>query len=86
MSQKGLPDGTKTGRGSLATDQVKALWREAYRIYLNAEGDSYNKKRDRTMRITEVAQRLGVARKVAKRRVKNYEGWQKRTNPTFRKA
>jgi len=81
MSQYGLPDGTKTGKGSLATEEVKAMWRRAYQIYLEAEGDRFDKKHDRTLRLGEVARRLQVTRKAAKRRIKNYEGWQKRINP-----
>lgn len=80
MSQFGLPDGTKTGKGSIAAPEVKALWRQAYDIYLRAPGDPYDKKNDRTSRITEVARRLRVTRKVAKRRVKNYEGARKLGN------
>lgn len=73
MSQCGLPDGTKTGRGSLASDEVKELWQEAYAIYQQASGAPYNKRQDRTERISEVSSKLEVSRKVAKRRIRNYE-------------
>jgi hypothetical protein len=84
MSQNGQPDGTKTGRGSLASKEVKDLWTKAYQIYQNSPGDRFDKKRDRTMRIDEVARQLRVTRKIAKRRIKNFEGWQKRLNPSKR--
>ncbi len=73
MSQWGLPDRTKTGRGSVASDKIKALWQEAYAIYLQARGVPYDKKLDSTERISEVAGKIGVTRKVAKRRIRNYE-------------
>ena len=64
-------------RGSLATPEVKAEWTLAYQIYLQAPGDKYDKKNDRTERITYVAQKLNLTRKQAKRRVRNYEAWQR---------
>ncbi|HEX8069564.1 MAG TPA: hypothetical protein VF546_06410 [Pyrinomonadaceae bacterium] len=64
-------------RGSLATPEVKAEWTRAYEIYLQAPGDPYDKKNDRTERITYVAQKLHLTRKQAKRRVRNYEAWQR---------
>jgi hypothetical protein len=73
MSQYGLPDGTKTGRGSLAGDEVKELWQEAYAVYREAGGVPYDNRQDRTARISEVSSKLGVTRKVAKRRIRNYE-------------
>lgn len=73
MSQWGLPDKTKTGRGSVASDEVKALWHEAYAVYQQAQGAIHDKRIDRTKRISEVAVKLGVTRKVAKRRIRNYE-------------
>ncbi len=80
MSQCRLPDGTKTGRGSLASDEVKELWHEAYAIYQQASGASYDKKQDRTQRISEVVRKLGVSRKVAKRRIRNYEAAKREGN------
>ena len=85
MSQKGLPDGTKTGKGSLATEEIKEMWTRAYQIYQDAEGVPFDKVRDRTMRISAVARKMGITQKAAKRRVKNYEGWQKRINPPSKK-
>ncbi len=73
MSQYGLPDETKTGRGSLASDEVKELWQEAYAVYQEARGAPYDNRQDRTQRISEVSSKLGVSRKVAKRRIRNYE-------------
>lgn len=73
MSQWGLPDKTKTGRGSVASNEVKALWHEAYAVYQQAHGVPYDKRLDRTKRISEVAVKLGLTRKVAKRRIRNYE-------------
>ena len=67
MSQFGLPNGTKTGRGSIATPEIKKLWADAYAVYVRARGE-------RRFRIDTVAMELGISRKVAKRRVKNYEG------------
>ena len=64
-------------RGSLATSEVKAEWTRAYEIYRQAPGDKYYKKNDRTERITYVAQKLNLTRKQAKRRVRNYEAWQR---------
>ena len=85
MSQNGLPDGTKTGKGSLADGEMKATWVEAYRLYQLAPVGIRDLKAERTERIGYVAQRLGITRKAAKRRVKNYEGWQTRIDPSFRK-
>lgn len=64
-------------RGKQATDSVKAEWTRAYEIYLKAPGDRYDKKNDRTSRIDFVAQELKLTRKQAKRRVRNYEAWQR---------
>ena len=85
MSQNGLPDGTKTGKGSVADEQTKAIWAEAYRIYRFAPVETINSKVERTERISYVAERMGITRKAAKRRIKNYEGWQRRLDPSFQK-
>ncbi len=85
MSQNGLPDGTKTGKGSVADEQTKAIWAEAYRIYQLAQVEASDSKVERTERIGYVAERMGITRKAAKRRIKNYEGWQKRLDPSFQK-
>lgn len=64
-------------RGVQATPDVKAEWTKAYQIYLEAPGDRYDKKKDRTSRIDSVARKLDLTRKQAKRRVRNYEAWQR---------
>lgn len=64
-------------RGKQATEDVKSEWTRAYEIYLQASGDRYDKKKDRTARIDAVAQELDLTRKQAKRRVRNYEAWQR---------
>ena len=64
-------------RGKQATADVKSEWTRAYQIYLRAHGDRYDKKKDRTARIDSVANELRLTRKQAKRRVRNYEAWQR---------
>ena len=64
-------------RGKQATEDVKSEWKRAYDIYLRAPGDRYDKKKDRTSRIDSVAHELRLTRKQAKRRVRNYEAWQR---------
>jgi hypothetical protein len=64
-------------RGKQASDDVKSEWTRAYQIYLKAPGDRYDKKNDRTARIDFVAQELQLTRKQAKRRVRNFEAWQR---------
>ena len=64
-------------RGKQATADVKSEWTRAYQIYLKAPGDRYDKKKDRTARIDSVANELRLTRKQAKRRVRNYEAWQR---------
>lgn len=64
-------------RGIQATPEVKAEWTRAYSYYREATGDPYNKKNDRTARITYVAAKMNLTRKQAKRRVRNYEAWQR---------
>lgn len=64
-------------RGKQATPEVKAEWTRAYDIYMNAPGDRYDKKNDRTKRIDYVAREMKLTRKQAKRRVRNYEAWQR---------
>ena len=64
-------------RGKQATPDVKEEWKRAYAIYQTAPGVPHNKKLDRTERINFVAQSLNLTRKQAKRRVKNYEAWQR---------
>ena len=64
-------------RGLQATDENKAEWTHAYKVYLEAPGDKYDKKKDRTERIDYVARQLNLTRKQAKRRIRNYEAWQR---------
>jgi hypothetical protein len=64
-------------RGKQATADVKSEWTRAYQIYLKSPGDRYDKKKDRTARIDSVATELNLTRKQAKRRVRNYEAWQR---------
>lgn len=64
-------------RGKQATEDVKEEWKRAYKIYLSAPGVPHNKKLDRTERINFVAQAMNLTRKQAKRRVKNFEAWQR---------
>lgn len=64
-------------RGTQATPEVKAEWTRAYDLYLEAPGVAYDKKKDRTERIDYVARRLNLTRKQAKRRIRNYEAWQR---------
>jgi hypothetical protein len=64
-------------RGKQATEDVKDEWKRAYEIYLSAPGVPHNKKLDRTERINYVADKMRLTRKQAKRRVKNFEAWQR---------
>ncbi|MDX6709944.1 MAG: hypothetical protein QOH96_960 [Blastocatellia bacterium] len=64
-------------RGVQATEEVKAEWTIAYKLYLKAPGDRFDKKKDRTARIDFVAQEMNLTRKQAKRRIRNYEAWQR---------
>jgi len=60
-----------------ATDDIKEEWSKAYKVYLKAPGDRFDKKKDRTARIDFVAQEMRLTRKQAKRRIRNYEAWQR---------
>jgi hypothetical protein len=64
-------------RGKQATPEVKEEWKRAYAIYMRAPGDRYDKKKDRTERINFVADEMRLTRKQAKRRVRNFEAWQR---------
>jgi hypothetical protein len=64
-------------RGKQATPEIKEEWVRAYQLYLEAPGVPYDKKKDRTERINYVAGRMNLTRKQAKRRIKNYEAWQR---------
>lgn len=64
-------------RGVQAEPEIKAEWVRAYELYSKAPGDPYDKKNDRAERINHVAQQMNLTRKQAKRRVRNYEAWQR---------
>ena len=64
-------------RGKQATPEIKEEWVRAYQLYMEAPGVPYDKKKDRTERINHVAARMNLTRKQAKRRIKNYEAWQR---------
>jgi hypothetical protein len=64
-------------RGEQATPEVKAEWERAYDFYKQAPGDPRDKKNDRTERIAHVARMMNLTQKQAKRRVRNYEAWQR---------
>jgi hypothetical protein len=77
------PDGVKTGRASLATPEVIESWKDAYRAFAEAPVTTYpdhqyrsrgeKQRHERTQRMNFVMRVLGLTRKQAKRRVKNYE-------------
>jgi hypothetical protein len=64
-------------RGLQATVETKEEWTRAYDLYLEAPGVPYDKKKDRTERIEYVAKKLNLTRKQAKRRIRNYDAWQR---------
>jgi hypothetical protein len=64
-------------RGLQATPEIKDEWVRAYQIYMEAPGIPYDKKKDRTERIDYVARQMNLTRKQAKRRIRNYEAWQR---------
>lgn len=64
-------------RGLQATAETKEEWVRAYDFYLEAPGVPYDKKKDRTERIEYVARKMNLTRKQAKRRIRNYEAWQR---------
>ena len=64
-------------RGKQATPETKEEWVRAYKFFQQAPGDPYDKKKDRTERINYVARQMDLTRKQAKRRIKNYEAWQR---------
>ena len=64
-------------RGVQARPEIKAEWTEAYKLFRQAPGDPYDQKKDRTARIAYVARQMNLTRKQAKRRIKNYEAWQR---------
>jgi hypothetical protein len=64
-------------RGEQATPEIKAEWERAYGFYEQAPGDPRDKKNDRTERINYVAQMMNLTHKQAKRRIRNYEAWQR---------
>ncbi len=56
--------------GSQATPEVKETWEEVYRLFQQSDGE-------RKERLQQVADRLGVSYKVARRRLRNYEAMKK---------
>lgn len=64
-------------RGKQAEPEVKMEWEQAYAHYRKAPGNPSDKKLDRQERIDYVAQQMNLTRKQAKRRVRNYEAWQR---------
>ena len=64
-------------RGIQATPETKQEWVRAYKLYQQAPGVPHDKKQDRTERINYVAEKLNITRKQAKRRVRNFEAWQR---------
>lgn len=64
-------------RGAIASPEIKAEWERAYQLYREAPGVPHDKKLDRTERISYVAVKLNLTRKQAKRRIRNYEAWQR---------
>lgn len=64
-------------RGQQATAEVKAEWVKAFEFYKEGPGDPVDKKKDRTVRISYVAAKMNLTHKQAKRRVRNYEAWQR---------
>lgn len=64
-------------RGQQATEEVKQEWARAYELYLKAPGNPRDQKSDRAERIEYVAREMNLTHKQAKRRVRNYEAWQR---------
>ena len=64
-------------RGKQATAETKAECQQAYALYQRAPGDPYDQKKDRTERINYVARMMKLTHKQAKRRIRNYEAWQR---------
>jgi hypothetical protein len=64
-------------RGIQATPEIKAEWTRAYKLYVEAPGEEYDQRKDRTKRIDYVALQLNLTRKQAKRRIRNYEAWRR---------
>ena len=64
-------------RGKQAEPEIKLEWEQAYAHYRKAPGNAHDKKLDRQERIDYVAQQMNLTRKQAKRRVRNYEAWQR---------
>lgn len=64
-------------RGVQATEDVKEEWTLAYKLYQEAPGDRRNPKNDRAERIKYVATQMNLTHKQAKRRVRNFESWQR---------
>lgn len=65
--------------GSQATPEVIQTWVEVYQLVQQSTGE-------RRERLQQVAERLGVSYKVARRRLRNYEAMQKAGNQQQRSA
>jgi hypothetical protein len=64
-------------RGVQATPEVKEQWTRAYELFKQAPSDARDQRKDRTKRFEYVARELNLTRKQAKRRIRNYEAWQR---------
>ncbi len=56
--------------GSQATPEVIETWEEVYQLFQQLNGE-------RKERLQQVADRLGISYKVARRRLRNYEAMKK---------
>ena len=69
--------------GSQATPEVIATWVEVFQLFQQCRGE-------RREKLQQVAERLGVTNKVARRRLRNYEAMNKanramRADPNIRR-
>lgn len=72
MSQKGSPNGIKTGVGSIADDKTKEIWKRAWELLQQAPKTSAEDA------YKYVAHRLKLSPKSAQRKIKCYRQWQMR--------
>ncbi len=64
-------------RGVQATPEVKEEWTRAHELFMQAPGDAHDERKDRAKRFEYVARELNLTHKQAKRRIRNYEAWQR---------
>jgi len=64
-------------RGVQATPEVKEEWTRAHELFMQAPGDAHDVRKDRAKRFEYVARELKLTHKQAKRRIRNYEAWQR---------